>query len=40
MLSQFSNDERKKIDEISEKAVNAVELILDGNIDKAMNLYN
>lgn len=40
VLSQFSNDERKLIDEITEKTANAVELILQGNIDKAMNLYN
>ena len=40
VLSQFSNDERKTIDSVAEKAADAVELILDGNIDKAMNLYN
>lgn len=40
VLSKFSDDERKKIDEVTEKAANAVELILDGSIDKAMNLYN
>ena len=40
VLSQFSNDERKQIDEITKKATNAVELIVGGSIDKAMNLYN
>lgn len=40
VLSQFSNDERKQIDEITKKATNAVELIVSGSIDKAMNLYN
>lgn len=40
VLSQFSADERKLIDEVTEKTANAVELILQGNIDKAMNLYN
>lgn len=40
VLSQFSADERKLIDEAAEKTANAVELIIQGNIDKAMNLYN
>ena len=40
VLSQFTNDEKKLIDETAKKAAAAVELILDGNIDKAMNLYN
>ncbi len=40
VLSQFSSDERKQIDDVAEKATNAVELIISGSIDKAMNLYN
>lgn len=40
VLSQFSPDERKQIDEVAEKAADAVGYILQGNIDKAMNLYN
>lgn len=40
VLSSFSNNEMKLLKETSEKACNAVELIIDGKIDKAMNLYN
>lgn len=40
VLSQFSESERKTVDEVAAKAVSAVEYILAGNIDKAMNLYN
>lgn len=40
VLSQFSDSERKAVDEVAAKAVSAVEYILAGNIDKAMNLYN
>lgn len=40
VLSQFSDDERKIINQIADKAVDAVEHIIGGNIDKAMNLYN
>lgn len=40
VLSQFTDDETKIIDDVTEKAADAVELILNGNIDKAMNLYN
>ncbi len=40
VLSQFTDDERKTIDDIADKAADAVERILNGDIDKAMNLYN
>lgn len=40
VLSQFSENEKKTINDVAEKAGNAVELILGGNIDKAMNVYN
>ena len=40
VLSQFTDDERKTIDSIADKAADAVERILNGDIDKAMNLYN
>lgn len=40
VLSQFSPNERKQIDEVSAKAADAVGHILNGNIDRAMNLYN
>ena len=40
VLSRFTDTERKTIDDVAEKAADAVELILNGNIDKAMNLYN
>ena len=40
VLSRFSDDERKTIDEVAKKAVDAVEHIINGNIDNAMNLYN
>lgn len=40
VLSSFSADELKKLNEAAEKSFNAVRLITEGNIDKAMNLYN
>lgn len=40
VLSQFSSDEKKRIDETAEKAAAAAEMIIKGEIDKAMNLYN
>lgn len=40
VLSQFSSDDRKKLDEVTGKAADAVERIINGEIDKAMNLYN
>lgn len=40
VLSKFTDDERKKLDTIFDNAYRAVELILDGKIDRAMNLYN
>lgn len=40
VLSSFSDTEMKLLKETAEKACSAVELIVDGNTDKAMNLYN
>ena len=40
VLSNFTSNERKVLDETVQNACNAVEYIISGNIDKAMNLYN
>lgn len=40
VLSRFTDNEMKLMDEAFEKAISAIELIVAGNIDKAMNLYN
>ena len=40
VLSRFSKDEGKKLEEIFDNAADAVELITEGRIDRAMNLYN
>ncbi|MBQ5565215.1 MAG: aminoacyl-tRNA hydrolase, partial [Clostridia bacterium] len=40
VLSNFTESERKLLDETAQKACDAVEKIISGNIDKAMNLYN
>ena len=40
VLSNFNESERKFLDETAQKACDAVEKIISGNIDKAMNLYN
>lgn len=40
VLSRFTNDERRLMDEQFGKAADAVELIIRGDINKAMNLYN
>lgn len=40
VLSNFSANEKKLIDETAKRAADAVELIIKGEIDKAMNLYN
>ncbi|NLZ45082.1 MAG: aminoacyl-tRNA hydrolase, partial [Clostridiales bacterium] len=40
VLSRFTDNEIKELDNVFEKAINAIELIVDGKIDKAMNLYN
>ncbi len=40
VLSQFTNEERKKLADCGENACKAVELMVAGEIDKAMNLYN
>ena len=40
VLSKFTDDERKTLDAMFGNAYSAVELMLDGKIDRAMNLYN
>ena len=40
VLSKFTDSERRKLEKIFENAAAAVELIIDGKIDRAMNLYN
>ena len=40
VLSKFSSDERKQLDKMFENANDAVELIIGGKIDRAMNMYN
>lgn len=40
VLSSFSDSEMKSLKEAAEKACHAAELIIDGQTDKAMNLYN
>ncbi|MEE1114705.1 MAG: aminoacyl-tRNA hydrolase [Eubacterium sp.] len=40
VLGRFSPEERKLADEAVKDAADAVELIVGGEIDKAMNLYN
>lgn len=39
VLSRFTEDEQKSLLDAAEKAASAAELIVQGNIDKAMNLY-
>ena len=40
VLSRFTSEELKTLDEVTEKACGAVEAILSGDIDKAMSQYN
>ena len=40
VLSRFSSDERKKLEEMFENTCGAVELMVGGDIARAMNLYN
>ena len=40
VLSGFSDDEQKKLAQVFENAAKAVELMADGKIDRAMNLFN
>ena len=40
VLSSFTSKEMEGISEAIQKAVKATELIVAGEIDKAMNLYN
>jgi len=40
VLSKFTDDERKILETMFSNAYEAVQLMLDGKIDRAMNLYN
>jgi len=40
VLSKFTGDELKLLEKMAENSLNAVELIIEGNTQKAMNLYN
>lgn len=40
VLSRFTSEELKTLDEVTDKACGAVECILSGDIDKAMSQYN
>jgi PTH1 family peptidyl-tRNA hydrolase len=40
VLSPFLNEERDLLEESLDKALAALEIILEGDIDRAMNLYN
>jgi PTH1 family peptidyl-tRNA hydrolase len=40
VLSKFTKDEQKLLDKVAENTCDAVSLIVDGDIQKAMNLYN
>jgi len=40
VLSRFTKDEQKVMQATAEKAVGAAKLIVDGNIDEAMNKYS
>ena len=40
VLSRFTSEELKTLDEVIERACGAVEAIISGNIDKAMSQYN
>lgn len=40
VLSNFTSDEQKQISSVSENVCKAVELIIDGKIDEAMNKFN
>ena len=40
VLSKFSSDEQKKLKPMFDNACDAAELIIDGKIDRAMNMFN
>ena len=40
VLSRFSSDEQKKLKPMFDNACDASELIIDGKINRAMNMYN
>ncbi|MDY6287744.1 MAG: aminoacyl-tRNA hydrolase [Bilifractor sp.] len=40
VLAPFGKDERKAVDEAEKNAADAVELIVQGDMDRAMNLFN
>lgn len=40
VLSKFSKDDLKELDQVFDNCVGAIELIINGQLDKAMNMYN
>ena len=40
VLSKFTGDEIKLIDKMADNCCEAIKYIIDGNVDKAMNLFN
>ena len=40
VLSKFTNDEYKLMSDMFDNAAKAVELIIDGKTDRAMNMFN
>jgi peptidyl-tRNA hydrolase len=40
VLSRFSKDERKLVNEATDKSIEALKLIVNGEVDGAMNMYN
>ncbi len=40
VLSKFTKDERAELDKCAEKSCDAVKLIINNQIDEAMNRYN
>ena len=40
VLSKFTDSERKTLETMFDNALGAIELMADGKIDRAMNLYN
>ena len=40
VLSKFTGNELKELEVIAENSLKAVELIIDGKTDRAMNLFN
>lgn len=40
VLSKFTKDETALLEKVAENSLNAVSLLIEGNVQKAMNLYN